>query len=103
MLAVHIAEAIDMHHQTDRGDDYEHHRRDGVDHETEVEMKLTKGQPCEIEGHDGGVGTISTAIAKEIAECRDIRKHGDKGKRRCADQSSHLVRHLHACKSQYHE
>ena len=100
---MHISEAIDMHHQAYSGDDNEHHRRNRVDHEAEVEVKLTKRQPCEVERHDGGVGTVGAAVSKEIAECRDIRKHGDDGERRGADQSSRLVRHLHARKSEDNE
>ena len=100
---MHIAKRIDVDHKADRGDDYEHHCRYRVDHEAKVEMQVAERQPCEVEWHYCRISSISTAWAEEIAERRDIREHCDDTQRRGADESSHLVRHLHTCQSQDHK
>ena len=40
LLALHVAERVDVNHEADRGNHYEHHHRDGVEQDAQVEVKI---------------------------------------------------------------
>ena len=41
LLTMHVAEGVDVHHQTDRRNDDEHHHRNGVQQDAHVEMQAS--------------------------------------------------------------
>ena len=59
----HVAQAVDMHHQTDRCDDDEHHHTDGSQAEAYSEgEELTEFQPRKVEDSDGREQSLIGAI-----------------------------------------
>ena len=102
LLAVHIAERVDVHHEADRGDDNEHHHRDGIEQDAHVEMQVAQGQPGEVVGDERLEDAVHT-VSREVLEGREIRQDGDESERAGADKSGNLMLHLHAAETEHKE
>ena len=65
-------------------------------------MQIAQRQPCEIIGHKRLIDAVH-AVSTEILEGAEVREYRDDAQRTGADQSGHLVLHLHASQSQNNE
>ena len=70
LLTLHVSEGVDVYHEADRADDYEHHHRDGIEHYAHVYVQvLGKGQPCEVVGCKRGEESVGTTACAEVERC----------------------------------
>ena len=105
LLAMHVAERIDMNHETDRGDDYEHHHRYRRKAEANGErQQFRELDPYKIKRRNGGekAGGIPP-VNQKILYGSVIAQHRHHSERACAYQSCDLVRHLHAGQAKHEE
>ena len=76
-LTVHVAKGVDVDHERHRGDDNEHHHRNGVEHDAHVEAQPfdKEGQPLEVVGHQRGQHSFGRAGGiEEVGVCRGVRQ-----------------------------
>ena len=97
-----------MHHERDRGDHYQHKRRDGIEEESEFDHQAgSKLQPGAVEYDSlqtfAVFGYELRRAAKEISQCRDIAQH-QHGAHSCrAERAGKPMGHFHAGQSQQKE
>ena len=91
-FTLHVAEGVDVYHQADGRDDDEHHHRDGVEQDTQVDAQvLGEGQPAEVVGHQRGIRAVGQAGSREIHSCREVRQYGNDAQHHRADESRRAV------------
>ena len=104
LLALHVAEGVDVHHQAYCAYDNEHHHRDGVKHYAHVYMQAVgKGQPCEVVGCERGEEPVGTTACAKIERCCGVGEQSHCGERGCSYCSGNLMRHFHARKGEHHK
>jgi len=103
-FAVHIAERIEVHHQRNCGDDDEHHYRNRVEQDAEVDVQMVgKPQPLEVyrHGRRPSVARFSDLEEILIGDCvcdSCAQRHSQR-----ADDSGDFGFHFSAEKSQKEE
>lgn len=108
VMVAHIAEAIEVYHKGNRGDDNEHHRRNRVKQEAESDYKgVGELQPCYIEYSKlEAFASLSYKLgcsAEEVCECGDVRQHQHSAHSKGAESSRESVAHFHAGETEQQE
>ncbi len=76
---MHVAEGVDVHHERHRGDNDEHHHRDGVEHYAHIEAETLhkERQPLKVVGREGSEHPVGrTRSLEKVLECSVISQHG---------------------------
>ena len=108
VMVAHIAHRVEVHHEGDGGDDHQHHGRDGVEQEAELDDELLgELEPGLVEDHvletfAGGVDKFGST-AEEICERGVVRQHQDCAHAEGAERSGEFMAHLHAAQAEEDE
>ena len=103
-LALHVAQRVDVDHQRHRGDHHEHHHRDRVEQNAQVDVQRTAdGQPHGVPGDLRRKHARGIAPGREVFESRPIAQQRHDGQHGRAHGARRRGTHLHARKPQHEE
>ena len=97
-----------MHHEGNRGNDNEHHRRNRVEQEAQTDFeRFVEREPALVEDYilealAGGVDEFGRA-AEIIDECRVVGEHQYGAHAKASERSGKFMRHLHSQQTQKKE
>ena len=104
-LALHVAERVDVDHERDGRDHDEHHHRDRVEQDAQVDVQRRGDrQPDAVPRHKGRIEPRGIAShGKEVFEGRAVAHRGHDGHDGRSDDTCHHGPELHAGKAQHEE
>ena len=104
-LALHVSERVDVDHERDGRDDDEHHHRDGIEQDAQVDVQRpADGQPEGVPRDCRRVEARGVApLDEEVLPGGHVAQRGDDGHDGRADESGRLRAHLHAEEAEQQE
>ena len=104
-LALHVTQAVDVHHQRHGGDHHQHHARDGIQQYAQVDVQVFgKTKPHPVVLGDLLVNAVGAfSIYEEVIKCGPIRQYCGNGQSRRTDQSGRASLELSLEESQKQE
>lgn len=104
-LALHVSERVDVDHERDGRDDDEHHHRDGIEQDAQVDVQRpADGQPEGVPRDRRRVEARGVApLDEEVLPGGHVAHRGHDGHDGRADESGRLRAHLHAEEAEQQE
>ena len=104
LLTLHVAQRVDVDHERHRGDHHEHHHRDRVEQNAQVDVQRTAdGQPHGVPGDQRRKHARGIAPGREVFESRPIAQQRHDGQHGRAHGARRRGTHFHARKPQHEE
>ena len=102
-FALHVTEAVNVHHQRHGRNHDQHHHRDRVEQYAQVDVQVIgKTQPLDVERHPFLVNAVHLG-RREVLPGRPVSERGRHGHRQGADESRRACFQFHAQQTEHQE